>query len=503
MGRVPSPDMEEKNSTLEEELWSFCNKLRPKMEAAEYKHVILRIYSLFALSNINKSKLKRVKMPTGTTWNDVRTKVDKFTSEEKGKGTQLGAAKHFDRIMIEVAESNSEITDCFPPVFERLLIDNKTIQELMEGFTTKFENEDPGVIYQFFLRKFAEDEGRGGGEFFTPESILDVMVRMLNFTEGTIYEPCFGAGSMVVACHKHAMKTTDSKKQVLKFYGQEANSTNFHLGKVHVFLTDIEVKFERGDTLLDDKFKPKASGSIANPPFNLKSWTGETTLDVDPETEEPVDPRWRKWGLPPKGNANFAWMEHIDHHCVKKPRRWGIVFSRGTLSNADSSKIRKQMIEGDEVLCVLALPIQLFTNTPIAAAIWIGGQKPKHRKDQTLFINAHGMGKMKTRTLRILEEEEIEKIANTFLAWTRDEGCNEEYEDELGFCKTTAIEEIREHNSITTPGRYVGIPPIKEDGEPFEERMARLTRELNDHFGESRELENQIRESMEEFGFEL
>tara|TARA_B100000683_G_C12474950_1_gene549157 strand:- start:468 stop:2000 length:1533 start_codon:yes stop_codon:yes gene_type:complete len=491
-----------------EELWSHCNRLRPKMEAAEYKHVILRIYSLFALSDLQKTQSKRVQMPAGTLWKDIKGKVDEFAGEG-GKNGELEAAKHIDEAMIQVAEANSEITGCFPPVFERLMVNNETIQELMERFSETLQNQDPGTIYQFFLRKFAEIEGRGGGEFFTPESILDVMVRVLNFTSGTIYEPCFGAGSMIAKTHKHSMEATSSKKQVLKFYAQEANPTNYHIGKVHMFILGIEVDFALGDTLLEDAFEPHATGAIANPPFNLKEWTNNTVLLVDKQKdgngkviEIPKDDRWKAWGPPPKANANFAWMQHIDYHCNSKTKRWGVVFSKGTLSNSSSSKNRQIMTESDSVLCVLSLPTQLFTNTPIPSVIWFGGTKPKHRKGETLFINCHEVGRLLSRTLRELEEGEIEKIANTFAAWVGEGGCDLQYEDEVGYCRSVSINEIRDHNFVMSPGRFVGVPSIIDTDEALT-NLDQIISKLSVNFVETTRLENEVKKGLKELGYDV
>jgi len=447
-------------------------------------------------------------MPADTLWSDILGKVG-FAEAEIGEGSRLQAAKHIDNAMIQVADANPEINGCFPPVFERLMVNDETIQELMERFSETLQNQDPGTIYQFFLRKFAEIEGRGGGEFFTPESILDVMVRVLNFTKGIIYEPCFGAGSMIAKVHKHAMDVTGSKKQVLQFYAQEANPTNYHIGMVHMFILGIKVEFELGDTLLEDKFPPKATGAIANPPFNLKEWTNNTVLLVDKQKDEngkvieiPKEDRWKAWGLPPKANANFAWMQHIDYHCSSKEKLWGVVFSKGTLSNSNSSKNRQRMVESDSVLFVLSLPTQLFTNTPIPSAIWFGGKKPKHRKGETLVINCHEAGKLLSRTLRELEEDEIEKIANTFAAWIGEDGCDMDYEDEIGYCKSVSIDEIRDHNYVMTPGRFVGVPSNID----VDEKLANIDQiiaELNENFAETARLENEVRTGLEGLGYDV
>ncbi|RJV01384.1 MAG: hypothetical protein DWC06_03490 [Candidatus Poseidoniales archaeon] len=504
--------MADDETRLEDELWKLCNKLRPKMEAAEYKHVILRIYSLYALTDIYHNKPKRdVKMPDGTLWENVYENVIKKSEEEanleKSEDDEdlYVTGKYLDGIMKKIADQNDRIRGCFPPVFTRLRVDGGTLKSLMAGFNNSFANKDPGLIYQFLLKKFAEAEGRGGGEFFTPECILDLMVRILDFGEDdVIYEPCFGAGSMIVACHKHAMKKSNTDNQVIQFYGQEANATNYQIGKVHLFLEGIEADLRLGDTLNQDAFKdnPRATGAIANPPFNLKNWAEPRLLAID-EDGNPLDNRW-SWGMPPEGNANFAWMQLINHQVAEGEKKSnGVVFSNGTLTNRDADSIRKKMVGEAVPGLIITLPTKLFTNTPIPSVIWFNRGKSELRKNQTLFIDCRRKGRMKkgSRVQSELLDEEIDEIVDVWEIWTgKKEG---KYTDIPGFCKSATISEIEMKEFLMTPGRYAGPPPLPEDDEPFEEKMERLLGQISRHFTTSDELEKQIRESIGGMGFEF
>ncbi len=441
---------------VERDLWALCEQLRPRMEASDYKHVVLRIYSLLALSNKSEEEPGRIKISPEYKWDAIYKRVVKL-SKGDGGGSK-SAAIYVDQAMTQIAKDNEKINDCFPPVFERLMVDNKTLENLMAGFGKIIKrNEHSGTIYQFFLRKFAETEGRSGGEFFTPGCILDVMVRILDFKEGTIYEPCFGGGSMIVACNDHAKRQT-KKKRPLKFYAQEGNPTTFRQGKVRFFLEDIEGEWRLGDTLLEDQFVGyEGDGAIANPPFNQKKWSEEKpevlAMEGEKPNEVPVDPRWKDWGLPPSANGNFAWMQHVNFHAGK---RAGIIFSNGTLSNGASQDNRRKMIAQDRVMCIVAMPNQLFTNTPIPSAIWFIGDKQQHRKGQTLFIDARKKGSIRedSRTLKVLSDEEKDEIVSPVLDWENNNG---NYEPVPGQHISLTIDEILERNKgvYCNPGRFV------------------------------------------------
>ena len=448
----------------EKELWDLCNNLRPKMEASEYKHVVLRVYSLVAINLIEKKgRQLPVIIPDSANIETLLSTLDK-----RGDGEISSAAKHVDDVMIELSKVNKEIEDCFPPVFERLSIDDETMVNLVKQFTEILSKEkDPSIIYQYFLRKFAESEGRGGGEFFTPDCILDVMTNMLNSTKGTIYEPCFGGGSMVVKSHKHAMKQNGSTEQVLEFYGQEANPVNFRLGKIHFFLEDIRGDWKIGDTLVADQFPDKhADGSIANPPFNIKNWSDDSTFSLVDGTNTPQDKRWIDWGLPPKTNANFAWMSHINRHCKDNSGLFGVIFSNGTLSNKASSSLRKQMIGQDRVVGVLALPSQLFTNTAIPSAIWYIGAKNNLQKGKTLFIDARKKGNLRedSRTLKELSEADIQSIVEPFQLWLESP---DKYQSMQGAHNVVSNDEIlhRNENAYCNPGRFIESEEMDENVE--------------------------------------
>jgi len=461
------------------------------MEASEYKHIILRIYSLVAINLIKpKGRQLKVRIPKNAEIDNVISHLEKEIQSET-----FSAAGYVDGVMTELASKNTDIENCFPPVFLRLGIDNKTLFELIQTFADILKQEkDPSVIYQYFLRKFAESEGRGGGEFFTPDCILDVMVKMLNFTEGMIYEPCFGGGSMVVKCHKHAKEQANSKEQVLEFYGQEANPVNYRLGKIHFFLEDIRGDWRLGDTLLEDKFDGHATGSIANPPFNLKNWSDDTVLELDSDSKAPIDERWKDWGLPPKTNGNFAWMSHINHHCKKNLDRFGVIFSNGTLSNKASASLRKEMIVQDQVLAVLALPSQLFTNTAIPSAIWFIGKKNELQQDKTLFIDARKRGDLRedSRTLKELSPDDVNAIVEQFLLWLEHP---DQYQPIQGEHNVVLIDEIlhRNENIYCNPGRFIESDEMDENVK--EEDVVDMLLEIETLQKEINDLHESIRSS--------
>ncbi|HLR91804.1 MAG TPA: SAM-dependent methyltransferase, partial [Atopostipes sp.] len=356
-----------------------------------------------------------------------------------------------------------------------------------------------GRVYEYFLSKFASAEGKNSGEFYTPMSVVKLLVEMIEPYKGRVYDPCCGSGGMFVQSERF-VEEHQGKLGDIAIYGQESNPTTWKLAKMNLAIRGIDANLgpNHADTFHNDLHKRlKADYILANPPFNISDWGGDRLAE---------DVRW-KYGTPPPGNANYAWLQHMIFK-LSPTGTAGVVLANGSMSTNTTAEyeIRKNLIEQDLVECIVTLPGQLFYSTQIPVCLWfLTKSKAKNgrreRNGKVLFIDARNLGHMETRTLKVLSKEDIQKVSNTFHAWrgTKDE----EYEDVLGFCKSANIDEIREHDYILTPGRYVGLEEEDDDGEPFEEKMERLTAELSEQFKESKKLEDQIREALGGIGYEV
>ncbi|WP_416137737.1 type I restriction-modification system subunit M [Halomonas sp. HK25] len=368
-----------------------------------------------------------------------------------------------------------------------------------------------GHVYEYFLGQFALAEGKQGGQYYTPKSIVTLIVEMLEPYSGRVYDPAMGSGGFFVSSDKfieeHAKEQhydASEQKKHISVYGQESNPTTWRLAAMNMAIRGIDFNFgkKNADTFLNDQHPDlRADFVMANPPFNTKDWWSESLAD---------DARWR-YGTPPKGNANFAWMQHMLHH-LAPAGSMALLLANGSMSSNTNNEgeIRKRLVEEDLVECMVALPGQLFTNTQIPACIWLlikdksGGLSPNQvrkraRRNEFLFIDARRLGYMKDRVLRDFAPEDLARITDTFHAWQRGEG----YEDVAGFCKAASLEEIKKHDFVLTPGRYVGAEEQEEDGEPFAEKMARLTGQLREQFAESERLEAEIKRNLGGLGYEL
>ena len=385
-----------------------------------------------------------------------------------------------------------------PKNYSRPELDKRILGEIIDLFTNinvggkeGKEKDILGRVYEYFLGKFAANEGKGGGEFYTPKSIVALMVEMIQPFKGYVYDPACGSGGMFVQSLKFVEEHSGSTFDI-SVYGQESNPTTWKLAKMNLAIRGIENNLgsKNADTFHEDLHKNlKADYILANPPFNQSDWGQPLLVD---------DARW-KWGTPPQGNANYGWIEHMLDKLSQKGKA-GVVLANGSLSSNTSGEgdIRRKILEDDLVDCIVALPDKLFYTTGIPVCIWFFNRDKKH-KGQTLFIDARKMGDMVNRRLRELSDEDIKKIANTYIAWQNEDG----YEDVQGYCKVASIDEIKEHDYILTPGRYVGIEDVEDDGEPFEEKMERLTNTLANQFKKSRELEEEIRKQLGGIGYEL
>lgn len=388
--------------------------------------------------------------------------------------------------------------------YARPELDKRRLGELIDLISTiKFhqngEKDLLGRVYEYFLGKFASAEGKGGGEFYTPTSVVKTLVEMIEPYQGRIYDPCCGSGGMFVQSEKF-VEEHQGKIENLSIYGQELNSTTWKLCKMNLAIRGLDSNLgdHHDDTFHNDLHKTlKADYILANPPFNISDWGGDKLTD---------DVRW-KYGTPPTGNANYAWLQHMVYHLAPNGVA-GVVLANGALSSNTSNEgeIRKNLLEDDKVDAIVALPDKLFYSTGIPVSLWILNRNKKDnpkfrsREHEILFIDARHLGEMIDRRHRELNEEDIKKIADTYHQWRNVDGS---YEDIKGFCKSAKLEDVREHEYVLTPGRYVGIEDIEDDGIPFEEKMENMTSELGELFAKSRRLEDEIRKNLGGIGYEF
>jgi type I restriction enzyme M protein len=417
--------------------------------------------------------------------------------------------------------ANPKLKGILPRV-GRYEVENRNLTELINKFSdTSFSRPEYngekldlhskdilGHVYEYFLGQFALAEGKQGGQYYTPKSIVTLIIEMLQPYKGRVYDPAMGAGGFFVSNDKfieaHAGEkhyNVSEQKKHISVYGQESNPTTWKLAAMNMAIRGIDFNFgkKNADSFLDDQHPDlRADYVMANPPFNMKDWWhGKLENDV----------RW-KHGTPPEGNANFAWIQHMLYH-LSDTGSMALLLANGSMSSNTNNEgeIRKNLIKGDVVECMVALPGQLFTNTQIPACIWFLTKDKKNglsldkekvdRRGKFLFIDARNLGYMKDRVLRDFTQEDIAKIVNTFHRWQQNEG----YEDEKGFCYSASLQDIEKHDFVLTPGRYVGAADQEEDPEPFAEKMARLTADLKKQFEESDRLEGEIKRNLERLGF--
>jgi len=490
---------------FEKEIWEAANELRGSMDAAEYKHVVLGLIFLKYLSDKFEERYNELKAEGYGDEEDI----DEYTAEgiffvpPEARWDVIASKAHskengqtIDEAMIAIEEKNDSLKNILPKTFSKPELDKKKLGAVIDLFSnikmsSHGDKQDIlGRTYEYCLSMFAETEGKKAGEFYTPACVVKTLVSVLKPFDGRVYDPCCGSGGMFVQS-KQFVDNHQGNIDNLSVFGQESNPTTWKMAKMNLAIRGIEADLgeHQADTFIDDLHDEiRADYVLANPPFNLKKWGQERLTE---------DKRW-KYGLPPKNNANFAWMQHMIYHLSERGKI-GLVLANGSLSSTTSGegKIRQAIVEDDLVEGIVALPTQLFYTTGIPVCLWFLN-KNKKQKGKTLFIDAREMGTMVSRKLRELTDEDIDLIADTFTKF--EEGT---LEDEKGFCKVCDLEEIKKHDYILTPGRYVGFKPEEDDGIPFEEKMRTLTSELNELFKESNELETKIRQSLKEIGFEF
>ncbi|MEZ4672289.1 MAG: class I SAM-dependent DNA methyltransferase [Anaerolineae bacterium] len=493
---------------LQAKLWAAADKLRGHLDAAEYKHVVLGIIFLKYISDAFQELFDTL---TNTPNADPEDR-DEYAAEnifwvpkearwkqlqDSAKSAEIGIL--IDKAMAAIERDNPTLKGVLPQDYGRADLDKQRLGELIDligtialGGSEHRSIDLLGYVFEYFLGQFANAEGKKGGQFYTPRSVVRLLVEMLEPYRGRVYDPCCGSGGMFIQSEKFIEQHGGNVNNISVF-GQESNPTTWRLCRMNLAIRGIECNLgvQAADTFHNNLHRDlRADFILANPPFNMSDWGGGLLED---------DPRW-VYGVPPTRNANYAWVQHIIYHLSTNGRA-GFVLSNGSMSTNTSSegKIRAAIVDADLVDCMVALPPQLFTNTQIPACLWfINRRKPEHRRGQTLFIDTRSMGTLVSRTLRMLNEDEIQCIAEKYHNWRTGE---REYTDMPGFCKSVTLDEIAGHGYILTPGRYVGAADVEDDGEPFAEKMKRLTATLREQFAESARLEQIINENLGRLGY--
>ncbi len=510
-----------KNGTnsFEQNLWDTANKLRGSVESSEYKHVVLSLIFLKFVSDkfeerreelIGEGKEKYIDMVEFYTMKNVFYLPETSRwSHIQQYAKQGDIAIRIDSALTAVEKSNASLKGALPDnYFSRIGLDGSKLSALIDAInnidTVEDKEEDVvGRVYEYFLGKFAASEGKLGGEFYTPKSVVNLIAEMIEPYKGKIYDPCCGSGGMFVQSLKFVQSHYGNTKDI-SVYGQEYTATTYKLAKMNLAVRGLSANL--GEVPADSFFKDqhpdlKADYIMANPPFNMKAWRGATELVNDS--------RWNGYETPPAGNANYAWILHmvskLSEHGVA-----GFVLANGSMSTNTTGEgtIRQKMVENDLVDCMIALPGQLFYTTQIPVCVWFLSKSKKvdsergyrNREGETLFIDARKIGSMISRTQKELLAEDISAIAKTYHAW-RGEAKDGIYEDQAGYCKSATLEDMRKHDYVLTPGRYVGTADIEGDGIPFETKMTEMSQILYRQMGESSKLDDVIRMNLEVLGY--
>ena len=486
---------------FEETLWLAADKLRKSVDAAEYKHVVLGLIFLKYVSDAfaelhdaldgDEREDRDYYLAENVFWVPAEARW----AELQAHAREADVGKRLDDAMLAVERDNPDrLKGALPKEYARRVNDGVELGALIDlvgtialGDAAARSKDTLGRVYEYFLTKFAAAEGKNGGQFYTPRCVVATLVEILSPAPGCrVYDPCCGSGGMFVQSEKfveeHGGRVGD-----VAVYGQESNATTWRLARMNLAIRGIDGDLgeENADTFKKDLHKDvRADVVIANPPFNDSDWHRKED-----------DARWR-YGTPPKGNANFAWVQHFLHHTAPGGRA-GFVLANGSMSSQTSGegKIRKSLVEADLVEVMVALPGQLFYSTPIPVCLWfLTRKKPPGREGQTLFLNARKLGEMTDRTHRELTGDDIARLGSTVQLWRGDEELT--YEDVPGFCKSATTEEIAGHGHVLTPGRYVGAEAAEEDDEPFEEKMERLKNTLDTQFTSALDLQREIRSNL-------
>ncbi|WP_444962837.1 class I SAM-dependent DNA methyltransferase [Nocardiopsis sp. M1B1] len=517
-------------------LWKAADQLRGSMDAAQYKEFVLGLVFLKYVTDafderrrelvieLEEDGIPEHRRAAFLEDQDSYIEENVFWVPEKARwkyiadnaaSTPEGVGKLIDDAMGELMKENKALTGVLPQIFNRDNVDQKRLKGLVDlisdarfaGDGEKTAQDVLGETYEYFLEQFARAEGKRAGEFYTPKSVVELLVEILEPYKGRVYDPCCGSGGMFVQAQKFVEHHGGrDRTHDIAVYGQEANERTWRLAKMNLAIHGMDpegVGKRWADTFADDKLPDlKADFVMANPPFNLHPWERSTE-----------DQRW-KFGVPPANNANYAWLQHIISKMGDRGTA-GVVLANGSMSSQSSGEgeIRKAIVDADLVACMVALPGNLFRTTAIPACLWFltrdkgvqGAGATSDRRGEVLFIDAREMGEMINRTERVFSEEDLAKVADTFHAWRGTESARKKkltYEDVPGFAYSAKLQEIAKNEYVLTPGRYVGAAEVEEDpdAEPLDEKIARLTKELFEHFDESKRLEGVVREQLGRIG---
>ncbi len=529
------------NLGFEGELWKAADALRSNMDAAEYKHVVLGLIFLKYISDAFEEHHAKLEAEPGTGADpedpDEYRAVNIFWVPKEGRWSHLKAnatqptvGKIVDDAMLAIERENASLKGVLPKDYAHVRLDKQRLTQLINlisniglGDQASRSKDLLGQVYEYFLSQFASAEGKKGGQFYTPRCVVRVLVEMLAPYKGRVFDPCCGSGGMFVhsmkfvAAHRTGNGNGGKAKGDIAVYGQESNHTTWRLAKMNLAIRGIDSNLgkEHADSFHHDLHPDlKADYVLANPPFNDSDWRGDLLKD---------DKRW-KYGTPPAGNANYAWVQHFIHHLAPTGMA-GFVLANGSMSSNQSGEgdIRKAIIEADLVDCMVALPGQLFYSTQIPVCLWFLARDKKNgrfkdRRGKVLFIDARKLGTLIDRVHRDLSADDIQKIADTYHAWRGDKvppragsvsdgkrrtvaRASGSYSDIAGFCKSATLDDIRQHGHILTPGRYVGAAEVEDDGEPFEDKMVRLTAEFREQTKQSAKLDKLIWANLEDLGY--
>ena len=504
---------------FEAKLWAAADALRNNMDAAEYKHVVLGLLFLKYISDAFEAKHAELAAKAKSEGADPED-PDEYRAVNifwvppearwahlKRQAPQPTIGRLVDDAMEAIERDNPTLKSVLPKDYARPGLDKARLAQII-NLVSDIEMADKardtlGRVYEYFLSRFADAEGKSGGQFYTPTHVVRVLVEMLAPYKGRVFDPCCGSGGMFVQSEKfiHAHANGNGNggkaKRDISIYGQESNYTTWRLAKMNLAIRGIDAQIEHGDSFHNDKFPDlKADYVLANPPFNDSDWRGELLKD---------DKRW-VYGRPPAGNANFAWVQNFLWH-LSPTGTAGFVLANGSMSSNQSGEgdIRKAIVEADLVDCMVALPGQLFYSTQIPVCLWFltrtkSNGRFRARKHETLFIDARKLGTLIDRVHRELTDTDIARIAGTYHAWRGDKGAGK-HEDIPGFCKSATLEEIAKHGHVLTPGRYVGAEAQEDDGEPFDAKMKRLVATLKEQQKEAAQLDAAIAANLKELGY--
>lgn len=508
-------------AAFEAKLWAAADALRNNMDAAEYKHVVLGLIFLKYISDAFEAKHAELdgQRADGADPEDP----DEYRAENifwvppearwsylKGMAPQPTIGQLVDAAMAAIERDNASLKGVLPKDYARPGLDKQRLGQIINlvsdialGAPADRAKDTLGRVYEYFLNRFASAEGKSGGQFYTPSHVVRVLVEMLAPYKGRVYDPCCGSGGMFVQsenfilAHASGNGNGGKAKNDISIWGQESNYTTWRLAKMNLAIRGIDAHIAHGDTFHNDGHPDlKADYVLANPPFNDSDWRGDLLKD---------DKRWA-YGVPPAGNANFAWVQHFIHHLAPTGLA-GFVLANGSMSSNQSGEgeIRKAIVEADLVDCMVALPGQLFYSTQIPVCLWFLARSKSNgrfrdRRRETLFIDARKMGTLVDRVRRELTDADIAKIAGTYHAWRGDKDAGS-YEDVPGFCKSAKLDDIAKHSHVLTPGRYVGAAAVEEDDEPFEQKMVRMAMILQEQQAEAVKLDAIIASNLRELGY--